>query len=163
MKKLFFIFSFILYPITFVQAEYISMDTAILGTLDKITGRSGTIIAKVNKITTFDSLLIKVNACKTKPPEETPENAAFLEIVKLSKKQNKNSKVFSGWMFSSSPALSALDDPTYDVWVLKCTGNKLATSQLTAANPTKDETNIETTPLVIIKNEDSDQNEPIED
>jgi hypothetical protein len=28
--------------------------------------------------------------------------------------------VFSGWMVASSPALSALDHPRYDVWVLNC-------------------------------------------
>jgi hypothetical protein len=27
---------------------------------------------------------------------------------------------FSGWMFASSPALSALDHPRYDVWVVSC-------------------------------------------
>ncbi len=28
--------------------------------------------------------------------------------------------VFSGWMFASSPALSALQHPVYDVWVIDC-------------------------------------------
>ncbi|OZA01113.1 MAG: hypothetical protein B7Y02_17840 [Rhodobacterales bacterium 17-64-5] len=28
--------------------------------------------------------------------------------------------VFKGWMVASSPALSALDHPRYDVWVLHC-------------------------------------------
>ena len=28
--------------------------------------------------------------------------------------------VFSGWMFASSPALSALEHAVYDVWVLDC-------------------------------------------
>ena len=27
---------------------------------------------------------------------------------------------FSGWMVAASPALSALDDPRYDVWLLRC-------------------------------------------
>jgi len=29
-------------------------------------------------------------------------------------------KVFSGWMLSSRPAISALDHPVYDIWVLGC-------------------------------------------
>ncbi len=28
--------------------------------------------------------------------------------------------VFSGWMFASSPGLSYMDHPIYDVWVLDC-------------------------------------------
>ncbi|PZO87150.1 MAG: hypothetical protein DI626_04710, partial [Micavibrio aeruginosavorus] len=31
---------------------------------------------------------------------------------------------FSGWMFASSPALSAMDHPVYDVWVLDCLGKE---------------------------------------
>jgi len=30
-------------------------------------------------------------------------------------------QVFSGWMFASSPGLSALEHPVYDVWVIECT------------------------------------------
>lgn len=29
-------------------------------------------------------------------------------------------KVFSGWMFASSPALNPLEHPVYDVWVIDC-------------------------------------------
>ncbi|MEM7686480.1 MAG: DUF2155 domain-containing protein, partial [Pseudomonadota bacterium] len=28
---------------------------------------------------------------------------------------------FTGWMFAESPALSALDHPRYDLWVISCT------------------------------------------
>ena len=28
--------------------------------------------------------------------------------------------LFSGWMFASSPAVSALEHPVYDVWVIDC-------------------------------------------
>jgi hypothetical protein len=33
---------------------------------------------------------------------------------------NDNAPVFSGWMIASSPALSAMDHPRYDVWILRC-------------------------------------------
>ena len=45
--------------------------------------------------------------------------------------ENKNildTEIFSGWMFASSPALSALDHPVYDIWVLECKSNKLIES-----------------------------------
>ena len=31
-------------------------------------------------------------------------------------------QIFSGWMFASSPGLSALEHPVYDVWVIDCEG-----------------------------------------
>lgn len=29
-------------------------------------------------------------------------------------------RIFSGWMFASSPALNAMEHPVYDVWVIDC-------------------------------------------
>lgn len=29
-------------------------------------------------------------------------------------------KIFSGWMFASSPALNAVEHPVYDIWVIDC-------------------------------------------
>ena len=34
--------------------------------------------------------------------------------------------VFAGWMLATAPALSALDHPRYDVWVLGCDVPELA-------------------------------------
>ena len=54
---------------------------------------------------------------------EEPESAAFLQIDEV-RQGERNSvvsqQVFSGWMFASSPALSALENPIYDVGVLDC-------------------------------------------
>ena len=58
-------------------------------------------------------------ACYKRPPEETPETAAFL-IIYDEKPDEPPQKYFSGWMFASSPALSALEHPVYDLWVLNC-------------------------------------------
>ena len=60
-----------------------------------------------------------MRACQKRPPEEPPESAAFLEI-REAKPDQKPILLFSGWMFASSPAVSALDNPVYDVWVLDC-------------------------------------------
>ena len=58
--------------------------------------------------------------CEKNPPEETPESAAFLEIDEVRPGEAQRRAVFSGWMFASSPALSALEHPVYDVNVLDC-------------------------------------------
>jgi hypothetical protein len=105
------------------QATDIPMDTIVLGGLDKVAARVSTFSGKVGQPVAFGTLEIKADTCVTHPPEETPENAAFLEIFQLLD-GGKKEKVFSGWMFGSSPALSALDHPVYDVWVMRCENSK---------------------------------------
>ena len=67
----------------------------------------------------FGTLSIRVRDCEKSPPEETPENAAFLEIDEV-RPGEARTRLFSGWMFASSPAVSALEHPVYDVWVIDC-------------------------------------------
>lgn len=95
---------------------------AVLQGLDKITARISTFDAPVDKSVRFGSLVITVRACVKRPPEEPPETAAFLQIedVEPGEAANDAKRVFSGWMFKSSPALSALEHPVYDVGVLDC-------------------------------------------
>ena len=56
---------------------------------------------------------------KKKPPEETPESAAFLDISEI-RVGEPTVTVYRGWMFASSPAIAAMEHPVYDVWVLDC-------------------------------------------
>ena len=102
-----------------LAATYEEMNVAELQGLDKVTARISTIDAPVGQPVRFGSLEITVRACRKRPPEEPPESAAFLEIRE--KKADEEPKLlFSGWMFASSPALSALEDPIYDVNVIDC-------------------------------------------
>jgi hypothetical protein len=99
--------------------------------LDKTTARVATIDAPVGREVRYGNLLITARACVKHPPTEAPENAAFLQIDELPPDAGPNIKperIFSGWMFSSSPALSALEDPVYDVSVLNCEDKPSATS-----------------------------------
>lgn len=104
-------------------AEDISLEQVVLRGLDKVTGRLNTMTVNVGEKTTFGALDIYARVCYAHPPEETPENAAFLEIVE--KKPEGQLKLFSGWMFSSSPALSAMEHAVYDVWVIRCQGEQV--------------------------------------
>jgi hypothetical protein len=100
-------------------AEMISEPVALLQGLDKITARVSQFEAPVGTPVRFGTLSIRVRDCEKNPPEETPESAAFLEIDEV-RPGEVNLRVFSGWMFASSPALSALEHPVYDVNVLDC-------------------------------------------
>jgi hypothetical protein len=95
------------------------MQTVVLRGLDKITAHVSTLEAPVGQTVSFGALRITARACDKHPPEETPESAAFLEIVE-SRPGEAPRKLFSGWMFASSPALSALEHPIYDLSVLDC-------------------------------------------
>ena len=100
----------------------LSMNWAILGGLDKLTARVVTIETEVGRSTHFGQLEIIARSCRQRRPEAAiPESAAFLDIWDTKPGQPAQS-VFRGWMFASSPALSAMEHPIYDVWVLSCKG-----------------------------------------
>lgn len=114
---------------------------AKLRTLDKITGNSTDITAKVGQTVTHGRIKVTVRACYQSSPQDAPEAAAFLEIHAVPrdgkeppKQQGANTPMhrgpepigpdgllFSGWMYASSPGLNGLEHPTYDVWVISCT------------------------------------------
>ena len=106
---------------------------AVLQGLDKTTARVSRFDAPVDQSVKFGTLVITVKACVKAPPEEPPNTAAFLEIDKVQPGETNNvvsKQVFSGWMFAASPAVSALEDPIYDINVLDCKSE-------TAAAPSK--------------------------
>jgi hypothetical protein len=100
-------------------AAAVPMDTVVLQGLDKITARVSTIKVPVGQTVNFGALQITARACDKHPPEEAPEAAAFLEVVEV-EPDEKPVMRFTGWMFASSPALSALEHPVYDLVVLDC-------------------------------------------
>lgn len=121
-------------------ATYNQRDTAVLRALDKITGRSTDIEVQVGQPVVFGSLKIEMQVCYQTPPEEAPESAAFLTIdstqavrvenmtdavdaEEVATVSEDNPRLFSGWMFASSPGLSALEHPVYDIWVIRCTAH----------------------------------------
>lgn len=94
-------------------------DTVILQALDKVTGRTSKFSAIVGKPAGFGNLEIIAHRCWQASPEDRPENAALLEIREI-KAEETPVVVFMGWMFSSSPGLSGLEHPVYDMTVLSC-------------------------------------------
>jgi len=99
-----------------------------LQSLDKVTARTMTFEANVGSTVKFGPLYIKVRACRKSPPIEQPESAAFLQIWEVTPKDEAE-WIFSGWMFASSPGLSFMDHPIYDVWVLDCLEERAENSE----------------------------------
>lgn len=111
-------------------ARAIQMEEAVLQGLDKITARISTIKVGVGETVNFGSLQITLKACDKRPPEELPESAAFLQVVEQKPGETQAVTRFSGWMFASSPALSAMEHPVYDLWVLDCESKTAAAPEL---------------------------------
>jgi hypothetical protein len=100
-------------------AKMIPQPVAILQGLDKISARTSKIEAPVGASIHFGTLLVSVRDCEQSAPEDTPENAAFIQIYETPPGADTK-RLFSGWMFSSSPAISQLQHPVYDVTLLGC-------------------------------------------
>ena len=105
------------------QGPVLEYRVAVLQGLDKVTARVSAIRAPLDQPTRFGTLEVVARTCRETPPTEPPESAAFLEIRELPPASDANGvpvDLFSGWMFASSPAVSALAHPVYDIWVIDC-------------------------------------------
>jgi len=99
--------------------------------LDKITGRPTQIAAPLNVPVKFATFTIVARYCYSTPPSETPETSAFVQIDDHRPDQPEH-RIFSGWMYASSPGLNGVEHPLYDVWVISCKTN--APGQAAAAH-----------------------------
>jgi hypothetical protein len=99
-------------------------NTVVLRGLDKVTARTRDFEIAIGESLDFGALTVSVQYCRKRPPEETPETYAFLEIIDRRTDgfgvDTDGETVFSGWMFASRPAQNPLEHPVYDVWVLDC-------------------------------------------
>lgn len=95
------------------------LNTIVVQGLNKVTGHISKLDAPVGTVVRFDNLEIIARRCWKANPEERPENAALLDVWEL-KPNESPQQIFLGWMFSSSPGLSGIEHPVYDVTVLAC-------------------------------------------
>jgi hypothetical protein len=99
---------------TMVEARHLH-----LRGLDNLNGTASDLDMRVGETARFGHLEIAAEACEVPRDDPTGNATAFLEIRDIREAAPR----FSGWMFASSPALSALDHPRYDVWVVSCSND----------------------------------------
>ncbi|MGC6484074.1 MAG: DUF2155 domain-containing protein [Candidatus Puniceispirillales bacterium] len=116
------IFLFLLVCLAFpARADWLQGNVATLQGLDKITARISRLDVDVASPTRFGALMITIHACTFKSPDEPPEHAALMAINSVDHDGVVSAEpLFQGWMFASSPAISALEHPVYDISVLSC-------------------------------------------
>ena len=95
---------------------YADAQGAVIRWLDTLTGKRGDIELARGQSADNGRLTIQLDACRY--PEENPAAEAEAHLTILD--SSRSEPVFTGWMLASSPALSAMDHPRYDVWVLRC-------------------------------------------
>lgn len=98
------------------DARAAKADGALLRGLDKVSGRTTDFQVQVGEAVEYGRLEIRLGECRY--PAEDPSSDAYAQLTITDKLENVTR--FSGWMIASSPALSALDDARYDVWVISC-------------------------------------------
>ena len=92
---------------------------ARLRQLDKMTGKTTTFDIAVGETRRVQRLQIRLDACRAQSSTATHGTMVFVKVWDT--KYPDSEAAFSGWMFAESPALSALDHPRYDLWVISCT------------------------------------------
>lgn len=129
MKRLAFVLALITSPAC--AQEMATAPGAQLRILDKLTGAVVDVTLADGQTTTLGRVTVQVNECRYPADKQTAEAEAHLTVIDSSAKD----PVFNGWMVASSPALSALDHPRYDVWVLRCDVGELALPEAPPEEP----------------------------
>lgn len=100
-------------------AQPIANPVAVFTGLDKITGRITVFDVYMDETVQFGSLQLTPRACHSRPASEAQNTTAFVEVDQVSLRSTMR-RIFSGWMFAESPALHAIDDAVYDIWLVDC-------------------------------------------
>jgi hypothetical protein len=122
--------------VTETPTQKIPNGRAVFSGLDKITGRIISFDAAIGETVQFGALQVTARACYTRPPTEATNTDAFVDVDEVTLK-GEIKRIFTGWMFASSPGLHAVEHPIYDVWLTDCSAPVPApVAQSTPPSPT---------------------------
>ena len=99
---------------------------AIVHAIDKVTAESMLFEVEVGgrPVRFNKTLIFSARACEISASDEQTEDAiAYLEVGVQPRgiaMPTEARQIFKGWMFASSPAISGLQHPIYDAWVVGC-------------------------------------------
>ena len=112
---------FFLLPLT-VSAETIEKKYASFKLLNKTTNKVSTKDILVSSKISWETLNIEVLYCGSTPPTEIPEDYVLIDVYDTI--NNENTNIYKGWMISSSPDVTSLENPIYDLWLVDCSNDK---------------------------------------
>ena len=133
--NLIIILIFLIFPKVLLSSQWVEGNMVVLQSLDKITARIKTFEVEVGRSKSFGVLDIFVERCVYSKPIFKPESLA---LIKIKDNSDRLSEVeFRGWMFASSPALNALENPVYDISVLACKNSDKQSKKSSSVEPTE--------------------------
>ena len=112
---------FFLLPLT-VSAETIEKKYASFKLLNKTTNKVSTKDILVSSKISWETLNIEVLYCGSTPPTEIPEDYVLIDVYDTI--NNENTNIYKGWKISSSPDVTPLENPIYDLWLVDCSNDK---------------------------------------
>ena len=112
---------YFLLPLT-VSAETIEKKYASFKLLNKTTNKVSTKNILVSSKISWETLNIEVLYCGSTPPTEIPEDYVLIDVYDTI--NNENTNIYKGWMISSSPDVTPLENPIYDLWLVDCSNDK---------------------------------------
>ena len=116
------IFLLVLFFSNQLFSEPLQMNYAKFKLLDKISNQLFEKTISVNGSDDIETLNIEVYACFTQPPDEIAEDYVLINVIDNFKNIDKS--IYRGWMISSSPEVTPLEHPIYDLWLLGCSNDK---------------------------------------
>lgn len=91
--------------------------------LNKTTAKNSAIDLKIGQQTKVGTITIIARKCWQAPIEQKPETKILIEVLEdksLDKSESKLNRIFYGWLFASSPSISGLEHPIYDIVAISC-------------------------------------------
>jgi hypothetical protein len=99
-------------------------NVAVIQGLNKITAKTSVLEIKIGDTIKFGKLTITAHKCWQAPLEQKPESKILLEIFDNGSGATENEitkkRIFYGWMLSSSPSISGIEHPIYDITAISC-------------------------------------------
>ncbi|MBL8572852.1 MAG: DUF2155 domain-containing protein [Hyphomicrobiaceae bacterium] len=116
------------------RADRITNPIATFAGLDKITGRIISFDVAIDETVQFGALQVTPRVCFSRTQTETPQTTSFVEVDEITL-DNSIRRIFTGWMFASSPGLHGVEHGVYDVWLADCKTNSPPATPAAPAAP----------------------------
>ena len=101
-----------------IHGETIEKNYALFKLLNKTTNKVSQKKISVNQNTDWETLNIEVLYCASTIPTEIPEDYVLVDVYDNINQEKIN--IYRGWMISSLPSVTPLENPIYDLWLLDC-------------------------------------------
>ena len=117
MRKLLAVFAILICGCSAAWAQdAVNAPGAVMRWLDTITGKVREFEIRAGETLEFGRLSIVLIQCRYLPDNPATNSYAYVRI----RDTHLAEVVFDAWMIASAPALSAMNHPRYDVWLIRC-------------------------------------------